>query len=312
MTAKIAILLSRARVEEKLLFDVLDKRGVEYDKLYDPEIVFDLERPAFHYDCVLERCINHSRALYALRILNGWGIKTVNTYHVADTCGNKFLTTMALLRDKVPSPRTFIAFTRESAIAAIETLGYPVVMKPAIGSWGRLLSKINDRDAAESILEHKEVLGSYHHSVFYIQEYINKPQRDIRAFVVGDECICAIYRYSEHWITNTARGGEARPCPLTPEIEHLSLAAAQAVGGGIVAVDLLEDATGHLLVNEVNHTPEFHGAMQATRVDIPGAIVDHMLKIAEEGATPSHDTRIHHRSIGIRWGRVATTAAGPF
>jgi [lysine-biosynthesis-protein LysW]--L-2-aminoadipate ligase len=277
---KIAVLLSRARVEEKLLFDALDKHRVAYDKLYDPEIIFDLERPAFHYDCVLERCINHSRALYALRIMSGWGIKTVNTYEVADCCGNKFLTTMALLRDKVPSPRTFIAFSQESALAAIEQLGYPVVMKPAIGSWGRLLSKINDRDAAETILEHKETLGSYHHSVFYIQEYIEKPQRDIRAFVVGDECICAIYRYSEHWITNTARGGRAQNCPVTPELNELSVAAGKAVGGGVVAVDLLETPDGRLLVNEVNYTMEFRNSIETTGVDIPGRIVDYVLDVA--------------------------------
>lgn len=277
---KIAVLLSRARTEEKLLFDALDKRGVAFDKLYDPEIVFDLEKPGFYYDCVLERCINHSRALYALRILSGWGIKTVNRYDVADTCGNKFLTTMALLRDKVPSPRTFIAFTQESALAAIETLGYPVVMKPAIGSWGRLLSKINDRDAAESILEHKQVLGSYHHSIFYIQEYVNKPKRDIRAFVVGDECICAIYRYSEHWITNTARGGQAENCPVTPELAKLSVAAARAVGGGVVAIDLLETPDGRLLVNEVNYTMEFRNSIDTTGVDIPGRIVDYVLQVA--------------------------------
>jgi len=279
---KIAVLLSRARVEEKLLFDTLDKRGVPYDKLYDPEIVFDLEKPAFHYDCVLERCINHSRALYALRILDGWGIKTVNTYGVADTCGNKFLTTMALLRDKVPSPRTIIAFTRESALAAIEEMGYPVVMKPAIGSWGRLLSKINDRDAAEAILEHKEILGSYHHSIFYIQEYINKPQRDIRAFVVGDECICAIYRYSDHWITNTARGGQAHNCPVTPELNKLAVAAGKAVGGGVVAVDLLETPDGRLLVNEVNYTMEFRNSIDTTGVDIPGRIIDYVLDVARQ------------------------------
>lgn len=279
---KIAVLLSRARVEEKLLFDTLDKRGVPYDKLYDPEIVFDLEKPAFHYDCVLERCINHSRALYALRILDGWGIKTVNTYGVADTCGNKFLTTMALLRDMVPSPRTIIAFTRESALAAIEEMGYPVVMKPAIGSWGRLLSKINDRDAAEAILEHKEILGSYHHSIFYIQEYINKPQRDIRAFVVGDECICAIYRYSDHWITNTARGGQAHNCPVTPELNKLAVAAGKAVGGGVVAVDLLETPDGRLLVNEVNYTMEFRNSIDTTGVDIPGRIIDYVLDVARQ------------------------------
>jgi [lysine-biosynthesis-protein LysW]--L-2-aminoadipate ligase len=277
---KMAVLLSRARVEEKLLFDALDRRGVAYDKLYDPEIVFDLEKPAFHYDCVIERCINHSRALYALRILNGWGIKTVNTYEVADCCGNKFLTTMALMRDKVPSPRTLIAFTQESALAAIEQMGYPVVMKPAIGSWGRLLSKINDRDAAEAILEHKEILGSYHHSIFYIQEYIDKPQRDIRAFVVGDECICAIYRYSSHWITNTARGGQATNCPVTPELNALAVAAAKAVGGGVVAIDLLETPEGRLLVNEVNYTMEFRNSIDTTGVDIPGKIVDFAVALA--------------------------------
>lgn len=276
---KIGILYSRVRVEEKLLFDALDRHDVTYDKIDDRALAFDLEHPNLDYDVVLERCINHSRALYALRILDGWGIKAVNTYGVADTCGNKFLTTMALLRANVPSPRTFIAFTPESAIAAIETLGYPVVMKPAIGSWGRLLSKINDRDAAEAILEHKEILGSYHHSIFYIQEYIKKPQRDIRAFVVGDECICAIYRYAEHWITNTARGGRAENCPVTPELGRLSVAAAKAVGGGVLAIDLLETMDGRLLVNEVNYTMEFRNSIDTTGVDIPGRIIDYVLQV---------------------------------
>lgn len=280
MPPKIAFLLSRARVEEKLLFEALDKRGIAYDKLYDPELVFDLEHPSLNYDCVLERCINHSRALYALKILNNWGVRTVNSYAVADTCGNKFLTTEALLKNGVPSPRTFIAFTQESALAAIDRLGYPVVMKPAIGSWGRLLSKINDRDAAEAILEHKEVLGSYHHSIFYIQEYVDKPQRDIRSFVVGDECICAIYRYSEHWITNTARGGQALNCPVTPELGALSVAAAKAVGGGVVAIDLLETPGGKLLVNEVNYTMEFRNSIETTGVDIPNKIIDYVLQVA--------------------------------
>jgi [lysine-biosynthesis-protein LysW]--L-2-aminoadipate ligase len=280
---KLAVLLSRVRVEEKLIFDELDRRGLAYDRLDDREVIFDLERPHLEYDCVLERCINHSRALYALRVLNGWGIRTVNTYHMADACGNKFLTTMALLEHGVPSPRTLLAFTPESAIAAIETLGYPVVMKPAIGSWGRLLSKVNDRDAAEAILEHKEILGSYHHSIFYIQEYIPKPQRDIRAFVVGDECICAIYRYSEHWITNTARGGRAQNCPVTAELGRLAVAAAKAVGGGVLAVDILETPDGRLLVNEVNYTMEFRNSIDTTGVNIPARIIDYVEQVARHG-----------------------------
>jgi len=229
---------------------------------------------------VIERCINHSRALYALRILNTWGLRTVNTYHVADVCGNKFLTTTALIENEVPSPRTLIAFTPESALQAIEELGYPVVLKPAVGSWGRLLSKINDRDAAEAVLEHKEVLGSYHHSIYYIQEYVKKPGRDIRTFVVGDQTIAAIYRTSPHWITNTARGGQALNCPITPEINDISVRAAKAVGGGVVAIDLLEGPDG-LLVNEVNYTMEFRNSIETTGVDIPGAIVDYAIAEAK-------------------------------
>lgn len=276
---RIGILCSRIRVEEKLLFEALEHRAVPYDLLDDRELVLDMGSPAFQYDVILERCINHSRALYALRILEGWGLRCVNSYHVADTCGNKLLTTSALLQAGVPSPRTLVAFTPDSALKAIEELGYPVVLKPAIGSWGRLLSKINDREAAEAVLEHKEVLGTYHHSIFYIQEYIAKPQRDIRAFVVGDRTIAAIYRHSEHWITNTARGGVATSCPITPQLDELCVRAAQAVGGGVLAVDVLEDAGRGLLVNEVNYTMEFRNSIAPTGVDIPDRIIDYLLEV---------------------------------
>jgi [lysine-biosynthesis-protein LysW]--L-2-aminoadipate ligase len=274
--------MSRVRVEEKLLFEELRRRAIEAIVIDDREIVFALERPPeLGVDVVLERAIQHSRALYALKILEHWGVPTVNTYQVADTCGNKFLTTVALLRDSVPTPRTRIAFTQEAALAAIEELGYPVVLKPVIGSWGRLLSKVNDRDAAEALLEHKETLGSYLHAIYYIQEYVPKPKRDIRSFVVGDECICAIYRSSPHWITNTAQGGRATNCPVTPEIADLSLRAARSVGGGVVAVDILESPEG-LLVNEVNYTMEFRNSIETTGVNIPAKIVDYLLTVARD------------------------------
>jgi [lysine-biosynthesis-protein LysW]--L-2-aminoadipate ligase len=181
----------------------------------------------------------------------------------------------------VPQPRIKVAFSPESALNAIEELGYPVVLKPVVGSWGRLLSKINDRDAAEAVLEHKDTLGSYQHSVFYIQEYIQKPGRDIRAVVVGNQTICAIYRSSSHWITNTARGGQGEVCPVTPELNDLCVSAAQAVGGGVLAVDVLEDPNRGYLVNEVNHTMEFHTLAPTTGVDIPGIIVDYTLAVAQ-------------------------------
>lgn len=285
----IGVIYSRVRAEEKLLFTALEQRGVQFDLLDDQEMIFDIsggQRYAEQYrqyDVVIERCINHSRALYSLRILNDRGIATVNTAQVADICGNKLQTTSALTAFDVPQPRVLIAYTAESALKAIEEMGYPVVLKPSVGSWGRLLSKINDRDAAEAILEHKEVLGSYHHSIFYIQEYIAKPERDIRAFVVGDETICAIYRNSEHWITNTARGGKSSNCPVTPELNDICVRAAKAVGGGVVAIDVLEDPNRGLLINEVNYTMEFRNSIAPTGVDIPGRMVDFTLRVAKEG-----------------------------
>ncbi len=280
---RVGMLCSRIRVEEKLIFAALEARGIDFEAIDDRSAIFELGRNGFHYDVVIERCINHSRALYALRILNDAGIPTVNTFEVADTCGNKLLTTSALCRQGLPSPRTLVAFTPESALEAIEQLGYPVVLKPAVGSWGRLLSKINDREAAEAILEHKEVLGTYHHSIFYIQEYVRKPGRDIRAFVVGDETICAIYRSSPHWITNTARGGQAVVCPVTPDLNALCVQAARAVGGGVVALDVFEDPDRGLLINEVNYTMEFRNSIEPTGVDIPGRIVDFAVRVARDG-----------------------------
>jgi [lysine-biosynthesis-protein LysW]--L-2-aminoadipate ligase len=283
---RVGVLCSRIRAEEKLLFDAFRRRGIGFEKIDDREITFDLTAPPPRYDIVLERCLHHSRALYALRILNQWGVRTVNTYAVALTCGDKINTTTALVAAGVPSPRTLIAFTPESALAAIETLGYPVVLKPAIGSWGRLLAKISDRDAAEALLEHKDTLGSYQHAIFYIQEFVPKPARDIRSFVIGDETICAIYRESSHWITNTARGGQARNCPVTPEIDRLSRAAARAVGGGVVAIDLLEHPDG-MLVSEVNYTMEFRNSIEVTGVDIPGRVVDYVCAMAGVEAVPA-------------------------
>jgi [lysine-biosynthesis-protein LysW]--L-2-aminoadipate ligase len=268
------------RVEEKLLLGELESRGVETKVIDDRELVLAVEeRPELGVDVVLERCIQHGTALYALSVFDAWGVPTVNRYEVAEICGNKLLTTMRLVRDGVPSPRTRVAFTPESALAAIEELGYPVVLKPLIGSWGRLISKVNDREAAEAVVEHKDVLGNYLHSIYYIQEYVPKPGRDIRAFVVGSETIAAIYRASDHWITNTARGGQASNCPVTPELDELCVRAARAVGGGVVAIDLLEAPEG-LLVNEVNYTMEFRNSIDTTGVNIPAKIVDYVLEVA--------------------------------
>jgi [lysine-biosynthesis-protein LysW]--L-2-aminoadipate ligase len=281
-TPRIAVLVSRVRVEEKLLLAAFEARDAVIDLIDIRTVTFDPhDLSAWRaYDVIVDRCISQSQSLAALHVLNDAGIPTVNPAAVVDVCGDKLRTTSALVGAGVPIPRTRIAFSPETALEAIEALGYPVVLKPATGSWGRLLSKVNDREAAEAILEHKQVLGGYQHHIYYIQDYVDKPRRDIRSFVVGGETICAIYRYADHWVTNTAQGGRAENCPMTAEIDALSRAAAEAVGGGMVAVDLLEAPDGGLLVNEVNHTMEYRNSIDTTGVDIPARMVDYILGVA--------------------------------
>ena len=287
----ICLVYSRIRAEEKLLIDEMRRRGAEFEKVSDDDLSFaigggnlsassgseplDLGK----FSVFFERSISLTRTLPTLKALELAGRPCVNRYEVANTCGDKFLTNIALLAAGVPSPRVALAFDAASAMREMERIGFPCVIKPTSGSWGRLLAKVNDHDAAEAILEHKSTLGSHHHSVFYIQEYVEKSGRDIRSFVVGDECICAIYRSSGHWITNTAKGGIATNCPVTGELAELSLKAAEAVGGGIVAIDLFETAKG-LMVNEVNHTMEFRNSIATTGVDIPARMVDFVVGAA--------------------------------
>lgn len=277
----LAVIASRVRMEEKLIFKALEQHGIPYHQLDEREIVMALEDRDLPYAAVINRSISNTRSLYATRLFEARGIPVVNRSEVIETCGDKIRTSLALIGAQVPTPRTTVALTPDAALAALDQFGYPAVLKPVTGSWGRLLAKVNDREAAEAILEHKEVLGSPSHSVIYIQEYIAKPGRDIRVNVMGDRVINAIYRTSQHWITNTARGAVAQPCELTPELVDLSLRATRAVGGGVLAVDLLERPDGALTVTEVNHTMEFYRTVLATGVDVADALVQYVRQVAD-------------------------------
>ena len=234
---KIGVLFSRLRVEEKWIFEALEKRGVDYDRIDDRHVSFNLTDPGewSRYNAILIRSLSYRTGLYAAQVLNSWGIPTVNSAQVAATCGDKLATTAALVQAGIPQPQVWTAFSAEAALEIMDRIGYPVVLKPLVGSWGRLLSKVNDRDAAETILEHKEVMGGPQHGIFYIQEFVHKPGRDIRSFVIGDRTVCAIYREAEHWITNTARGGkEAARCagPPQPQLSRANSSAGRTVLGG--------------------------------------------------------------------------------
>lgn len=277
---RIGFLHSLLRLDEKLLLDEFQRYSdVEMVMIDDRRLAFTLGQRPVSCAVVLERCINHSRALHALRLLESVGLPCINTSHTAMVCGDKLMTSVVLQEHGIPQPEVRVAFTEEAALSAIAEMGYPVVLKPAVGSWGRLLAKVNDRDAAEALLEHKTVLGSYHHSIFYIQRYIEKKGRDIRVFMVGDECVAAITRSSSHWITNTARGGQTAACPITEDLRDLCRRAARAVGGGIVALDIFESPDG-LLVNEINYTMEFKNSIAPSGVNIPAAIADHVVAAA--------------------------------
>lgn len=280
----VGFLYSQIRIEEKMLLKEFERRNISVEMLDDRQLSFSLDNlENYDFDVVLGRSISHLRSLYALRHLNHYGIPTVNSYEVALICGDKVLTSLALEEARVPTPRVRIAFTQESALRVIEELGYPVVMKPVIGSWGRLVTKINNREMAEKILEHRSVLGtSPLHSIYYIQEYVEKPGRDIRAFVVGNDTIAAVYRISEHWITNTARDAKTSNCPLTEELNEICAKAASSVGGGVLAVDLMEAPNG-LTVHEVNYRMEFRNSIKPTGVDIPARIVDYVLEVGRDG-----------------------------
>ena len=281
MSLRVGLFASRVRVEEKLLLDAFARRGVEPLRI-DPRTLHlpldgSLPDPLRALDVVLDRSIAFGHSLYGLPAFEAAGIRCVNASEVVATAGDKARTTAALERAGVPTPRTELAFDVESALRACASVGYPAVLKPVVGSWGRLVARVPDEETARALLEHRAELGGWQHGIAYVQELIDKPGRDIRAFVLGDRCVAAIYRRSSDWITNTARGAEVDDCPVSPALETLAVRAADAVGGGILAVDLVEDREGRLLVLEVNHSMEFRNSIEPTGVDLPGTIVEHVL-----------------------------------
>jgi [lysine-biosynthesis-protein LysW]--L-2-aminoadipate ligase len=281
---RLAIFHSTIRAEEKLILEAARSRGVAVSLVDIRESVLDPAAFRVDFDVALERSVSTVKGDYAVAFLESLGVPVVNPLRVARACEDKFHTSLLLGRAGIATPRFALAFDAERALEVVESFGgFPVVLKPPLGSWGRMLAKVNDRDALEALLEHKDVLGTPPQKAFYLQEFIRKPGgRDIRAFCVAGETIAAISRTSPHWITNTARGGTAAAYAVTPELSAVCRKASDAVGGGLLAVDLFESDRG-LLVNEVNHTMEFRNSEGPTGVSISGAIVEHCLRAAEDG-----------------------------
>ncbi|WP_435334416.1 lysine biosynthesis protein LysX [Haloarchaeobius sp. TZWWS8] len=291
---KVGILYSRIRRDEKLLLTELRERGHEVVKLDVRDLTFGLHEPPAAFegiDVVLDRCLATSRSLYATQFCEAWGIPVVNSPTTADVCADKAKTSLALAKAGVPTPETKVAFTTDAALEIIEEFGYPCVLKPVVGSWGRLMAKIECRSAAEAILEHKATLGHYEHKVFYVQEFVEKPDRDIRVLATDGEPIAAMARTSEHWLTNAAKGATTDEFELDDEALDLVKRASEAVGGGLLGVDLMETESGYT-VHEVNHTVEFKALNDCTSVDVPGAVVDWLEDVVASGVKQSPSAEV--------------------
>jgi [lysine-biosynthesis-protein LysW]--L-2-aminoadipate ligase len=285
--AKVCVIYDKMRFEEKALYQKARKKGINALIIDGKTISINTEskRTSLQLgDVVIQRSISHFRGLYITSCLEFLDFRVINKFKVGQTCGNKLITSLTLTKHDVPTPKTHFAFSAESAIELINKTGFPLVLKPIIGSWGRGVFPIRDEEMANILLEMREESDSPLARIFYIQEMVKRPPRDLRCIVVGDEIVAAIYRYSaqNEWRTNVARGGKAEAAPITNELEDIALRAARAVGGGVLGVDLMEDEKRGLLVHEVNNTVEFRGASNVCEGDIPGAIIDYALLIAKK------------------------------
>lgn len=281
---ELSLIYDKVRWEEKALYEAASRMNIALRMVDAEEVIFDISsnRPDENFgDVVLERCVSHYTGFHTAAILEGYGYKVINPSEVIRLCGNKLLTTILLRRAGVPVPKTYVAFTARSALKAFDKVGYPAMLKPVLGSWGRLVSLISDETAAKVALEHRELMYPLY-QVYYIQENIERPPRDIRVFVIGDEIPVAIYRLGppNDWRTNTARGGKVAVCKITPEIEELAFKSARAIGSGIFGVDMMESNKG-LVVHEVNSTIEFRNTVPATGVKLQDHIINYAVREAK-------------------------------
>jgi [lysine-biosynthesis-protein LysW]--L-2-aminoadipate ligase len=284
---EVTIICDKVRFEEKTLYEKTQSKGIK-SKIVDAKTLtigtYSKTEDFLLGDVILQRSVSYYRGLYLTACLEFLGFKVINRFEVGQICGNKLITSIKLAQNKIPSPKTQFAFSAESALESIKKTGFPVVLKPIVGSWGRGIYPLRDAETASMIVEMREEDDSPLSRIYYIQEMVDRPPRDIRCIVIGDQAVTAIYRYSSQseWRTNVARGGNVELAPITKEMEDLALRAAKAVGGGILGVDMMEDKNRGLVVHEVNNTVEFRGAASVSKADIPNEMIDYAIKLARK------------------------------
>ena len=278
----ICIVFDRLRTEEKLLQKKAEELGYQTSMIDAKITSFDTDSKPENYDfgdVVLERCVSYYRGLHFTACLEFMDIPVINKFDVANTCGNKMITSMLLKKNNIPTPKTYFSFSAEAALENFENIGYPLVIKPIIGSWGRSVMPVKDKDTAEAVIENRQVTDGPQDRIYYLQEMIDRPPRDIRVITVGDQAVSAMYRKSSGGFkTNIALGADPELCEITKEIEDLCEKTSKAVGGGILGIDLMEDKERGLVVHEVNNTVEFKGLVKVSEKNIPKEMIDYAVR----------------------------------
>ncbi len=274
------LLYDNIRWEEKALYEAAKKKGINIQNVDCKNLAIDLNEKNSKYreQVVLQRSISYFKNVHSTAALQGLGAHVINPLYSAIICGNKMYAHMELEKAGIKTPKAVAAFSEESAMAVLDKMGYPAVIKPTVGSWGRMVALLRDKDAARAVIEDREHMFPLY-QIYYFEEFIKRPPRDIRAIVVGDKVVAAIYRYSGEgeWKTNMALGGHAEMCPVTKELEDICLRATNVLNGHIVGVDLMESNSDGLLVHEVNNNTEFKNTVRVTGIDIPGLMIDYAL-----------------------------------
>ncbi len=275
MVADVELMIDVPRLEEKLILDEVKKSGLTLkltNVKYAPLSWRD--KPA---TISLIRTISMLRAAYSASIREAAGIKTINSLKAILIAGDKILTLGKLWEAGISFPESIIALNGEAAEKADKLIKFPIIDKPPIGSWGRLVALVKDPQALKSIIEHRELYQSQALKTHLIQRYVGGGGKDLRILVLGDEVLGAVWRIAVRgdWRSNVARGGSTREAKLSDELNELALKVSSVIGGEFVAVDVFEE-DGSYLVNEVNGVPEFKGFMEATKTNVPGKLVEYV------------------------------------
>lgn len=207
--------------------------------------------------------------LEAYRLLEDSVPVTVNRVGPILTALDKCRTSFVLCQAGLPTPPMVVTQRQDEAEAAVAEYG-EAVLKPLYGSLGEDIVRVTPgTEANEHIKRMLRSLGAV-----YVQQFLPPGGRDIRAFVVGNRVVAAIYRVAREgeWLTNVFLGSHTEPVELSPELAALAVRAAAVVGLDYTGVDIIEGPAGPMVL-EVNGTPSWQGVDEAWQSDMAVEIV---------------------------------------